>query len=54
VNVGHDGAVSARVVDGTCEQCNDALGVRYPNIWLLLFGLVHHYPALVLPFSSQV
>ncbi len=24
VNVGHDGAVNARV-DGTCEQCNDAL-----------------------------
>jgi hypothetical protein len=38
VNVGHDGAVNARV-DGTCEQCNDALGVRYPNIYLLLFGL---------------
>ncbi len=54
MNVGHDGAVSARVDDGTCEQCNDALGVGYPNICLLLFGLVHHYPALVLPFSSQV
>jgi hypothetical protein len=38
VNVGHDGVVNARV-DGTCEQCNDALGVGYPNICLLLFGL---------------
>ncbi len=53
VNVGYDGAVNARV-DGTCEQCNDALGVGYPNICLLLFGLVHHYPALILPSSSQV
>ncbi len=39
MNVGHDGAVSARVDDGTCEQCNDALGVGYLNICLLLFGL---------------
>ncbi len=37
MNVGHDGATSARV-DGTCEQCNDTLGVGYPNICLLLFG----------------
>jgi hypothetical protein len=39
VNVGHEGVVSVRVDDGTCEQCNDALGVGYPNIYLLLFGL---------------
>ncbi|KAH9573957.1 hypothetical protein CY35_01G029400 [Sphagnum magellanicum] len=38
IQKGHDGAVNARV-DGTCEQCNDALGVGYPNIYLLLFGL---------------
>jgi hypothetical protein len=40
VNVGHDGAISAKVDDGTCEQCNDALGVGYLNICLLLFGLI--------------
>ncbi len=53
MNVGHDGAVSARVDDGTCEQCNDALGVGYLACSFLDL-LVHHYPALVLPFSSQV
>jgi hypothetical protein len=53
VNVGHDGVVNARV-DGTCELCNDALGVGYPNIYLLLFGLVHHYPVVILPSLNQV
>jgi hypothetical protein len=54
VNVGHDGAVNAKV-DGTCEQCNDTLGVGYPNICCSFLDLlVHHYPALILPSSSQV